>query len=1001
MGWMGLVLGLLAAWIIGEIVGWHGGGLVVLGGLGGWLISRLQQRLTRSENQLKQELKTLREQVAALQTREVGQVPQAATTSAAEIAPVGDTPVFQPIQSSAPAAALASTLTAPAASTVASVSPSATSSTKNSESDWFDTMPGSAPPESARASASAPSSTAAANNVDLTPEVDEKSLHITSSLGASLRAWFTGGNTIVRVAVLILFIGVAFLLRYAAEHTTVPIQFRLSGVVLVGVALVALGRRLLQKRRGYALSLQGAGVGMVYLTLFAAYRLYGLMPAGLAFALLGLMAAITAVLAVSQNALPLAVLGFGGAFLAPVLTSTGHGSHVGLFSYCLLLNLAIAWIAQRQAWKLLNVVGFFFTFTLAGAWGAKAYTAEHFWTTEPFLVIHFLLYLFIAVQYTQRILKAESTSGSTLPAVDGSLLFGVPIVAFGLQAAMLKDQPLALAISAAVLSAIYLLVGRWLWRQAGQRMLLLVEGLLALGVIFLALVVPLALDARWTAAAWAIQGAGVLWVGLRQRRWWAAGMGLLLQGGAAVTFWNSVSTRTSGWAVEQGIVPAAAQGFTPFANAEFFGVLVLAGAALFSARLLKQQMQQPPHEAPTSVASGLQPLHLLMMGVGAFQLWWFGWLELYAWPQSTLDMAFLGACWSALLVLVFELAQRGLRWPDLRWPARAFMLTALLASTSGVLNHFGSVYASWTRLTQGWGWLEALGLVALGWWLHHRQQDRERDTLLAPEGVVLAWYAMLQSGSFLYTAGAHLVARHEGWTPTAAILLPTLIALFLIGRAALQRWPVGEALMLYRRAVFQPWQVLLCLWVVLVNAFSDARMAPLPYLPLLNPIDLGHGLILVYCLRLARLGTLTESTNAGAAHGRFATGVMAALAFWWLNSLLIRTLHHWAGTPMWEQGALDSALVQTSLTVLWTLSALVTMLYATRKASADRARNVWMVGAALLAVVVLKLFVVDLSNVGTLQRIVSFLAVGGLMLVIGYVSPMPPAAVQAHKEKNP
>ncbi|MFY7939881.1 MAG: DUF2339 domain-containing protein, partial [Burkholderiaceae bacterium] len=382
-------------------------------------------------------------------------------------------------------------------------------------------------------------------------------------------------------------------------------------------------------------------------------------------------------------------------------------------------------------------------------------------------VIHFLLYLFIAVQYTQQILKAESTSGGTLPAVDGSLLFGVPIVAFGLQAAMLKDQPLALAISAAVLSAIYLLVGRWLWRQAGQRMLLLVEGLLALGVIFLALVVPLALDARWTAAAWAIQGTGVLWVGLRQRRWWAAGLGLLLQGGAAVTFWNSVSTRTSGWAVEQGIVPAAAQGFTPFANAEFFGVLVLAGAALFSARLLKQQMQQLPHEAPTSVVSGLQPLHLLMMGVGAFQLWWFGWLDLYAWPQSTLDMAFLGACWSALLVVVFELAQRGLRWPDLRWPARAFMLTALLASTSGVLDHFGSVYASWTRLTQGWGWLEALGLVALGWWLHHRQQDRERDPLLAPEGVVLAWYAMLQSGSFLYTAGAHLVARHEGWTPTA------------------------------------------------------------------------------------------------------------------------------------------------------------------------------------------------------------------------------------------
>ncbi len=999
MGWMGLGLGLLAAWVIGELVGWHGGGLVVLGGLGGWLISRLQQRLTRSENQLTLELNTLREQVAALQGRPQDKSSPAAPTSTTEAADVSDPPVFEPVQSGSPAQAMALPLEATGAATAASPVPPATSSAPAADSDGFETQPGSV--AAARSVREASASSSHTNPTNVAPEADERSLHITSSLGASLRAWFTGGNTIVRVAVLILFIGVAFLLRYAAERTTVPIQLRLVGVVLVGVALVLLGRRLLHKRRGYALSLQGAGVGMVYLTLFAAYRLYGLMPAGLAFGLLGLMAAITAVLAVSQNALPLAVLGFGGAFLAPVLTSTGQGSHVGLFSYCLLLNLAIAWIAQRQAWKLLNLVGFFFTFGLAGAWGAKAYLPEHFWTTEPFLIVHFLLYLFIAVKYTQQVLKAEPTPGPALPAVDGSLLFGVPIVAFGLQAAMLKDQPLALAVSAAVLSAIYLLVGRWLWRQAGQRLLLLVEGLLALGVIFLALVVPLALDARWTAAAWAIQGVGVLWVGLRQRRWWAAGMGLLLQGGAALTFWTSVSTRASGWAIDPGMVKAPTQDLMPFLNAEFFGALVLAGAALFSARLLKQHAQDTPPDSPSSVTPLLQPLHLLMMGVGAFQLWWFGWLELYVWPQSRLDMAFLGACWSALLVVAFELAQRGLRWPELRWPARAFMLSALLASTSGLLNHFGSVHASWTRLASGWGWFEALGLAALGLWLHRRQQDHERDALWGPEGVVLTWYAMLQSGLLLYTAGAHLVARHEGWTPTAAILLPTLIALWLIQRAALQRWPLGESLTLYRRAVFQPWQVLLGLWVLLVNGFSDARMAPLPYLPLINPVDLGHGLILVYCLRLSRLGTSDDPAVAHTPPSPWARGVMAALAFWWLNSLLIRTLHHWAGTPLWEQGALDSALVQTCLTVLWTLSALVTMLYATRKASADRARRLWTVGAALLAVVVVKLFVVDLSNVGTLQRIVSFLAVGGLMLVIGYVSPMPPAAGPTHKEENP
>ena len=60
----------------------------------------------------------------------------------------------------------------------------------------------------------------------------------------------------------------------------------------------------------------------------------------------------------------------------------------------------------------------------------------------------------------------------------------------------------------------------------------------------------------------------------------------------------------------------------------------------------------------------------------------------------------------------------------------------------------------------------------------------------------------------------------------------------------------------------------------------------------------------------------------------------------------------------------------------------------------------WMVGAGLLAAVVLKLFFVDLSKVGTLARIVSFLGVGGLMLVIGYVAPMPPAPALARPQEG-
>ena len=69
------------------------------------------------------------------------------------------------------------------------------------------------------------------------------------------------------------------------------------------------------------------------------------------------------------------------------------------------------------------------------------------------------------------------------------------------------------------------------------------------------------------------------------------------------------------------------------------------------------------------------------------------------------------------------------------------------------------------------------------------------------------------------------------------------------------------------------------------------------------------------------------------------------------------------------------------------LLALGAMVYATRHAL----RVLWITGASLMGVVVAKLFIVDLSGVGTVERIVSFIGVGGLMLLVGYFSPVPPS----------
>lgn len=55
-----------------------------------------------------------------------------------------------------------------------------------------------------------------------------------------------------------------------------------------------------------------------------------------------------------------------------------------------------------------------------------------------------------------------------------------------------------------------------------------------------------------------------------------------------------------------------------------------------------------------------------------------------------------------------------------------------------------------------------------------------------------------------------------------------------------------------------------------------------------------------------------------------------------------------------------------------------------------RQRNLWLVGAALMGVVVVKLFLVELGDRGGVARIVSFICVGVLLLLVGWFAPVPP-----------
>ncbi|CRM88755.1 putative membrane protein [Pseudomonas sp. 22 E 5] len=121
-----------------------------------------------------------------------------------------------------------------------------------------------------------------------------------------------------------------------------------------------------------------------------------------------------------------------------------------------------------------------------------------------------------------------------------------------------------------------------------------------------------------------------------------------------------------------------------------------------------------------------------------------------------------------------------------------------------------------------------------------------------------------------------------------------------------------------------------------------------------------------------------------------AQGVAGASLFAFFTALVMRTAHHWVGVPFQLEALLASMWVQAGLSLVWTLIALGLMIGGHLR----HRREVWLIGAALIAVVVAKLFFVELSNRGGLARIVSFIGVGGLLLVVGYFAPLPPKRVE-------
>ncbi|HEX5055174.1 MAG TPA: DUF2339 domain-containing protein, partial [Gammaproteobacteria bacterium] len=534
--------------------------------------------------------------------------------------------------------------------------------------------------------------------------------------------------------------------------------------------------------------------------------------------------------------------------------------------------------------------------------------------------------------------------------VDGTLTFGNPLFAFAIQAFLARDFEYGMAWSSGAAGVLYLLLAWLLFMHGRQSLRLLAGAFLALGVIFLSLTIPFALDGEWITTAWALEGGAMLWIGVRQQRRRTIAFALLLQLLAGAGYLLEAGGRGESIAV---------------LNALCLSSVLVSAAGLFSGYYLYRHFQG----ARRWEAACATPM--LFWGL----LWWFGngWHEIDAYVPARYNLTAV-ILLAALSCAVLGSLERRLDWKTLRHTPTGLLaaLTLLTFTTLIAKPHFFAYY----------GYL-AWSIAAAAYYRLLYQRDRLGGMAGQFLNLLHALGLWLIVGITTYEAHwsiEHWLQLAGAWHYIVIGLIPALALSLAVG---LSCWPFKRHREAYIGLAGYTLAAFLLLWTLSVNLGTDGNPWPLPYLPLLNALDIAQLLVFGALLQWWRHPHARQSWRR---HDPFFYSLTAAAAFLWANAVLIRSLHYWFELPLDADAIFDSTLAQACLSVFWTLIGLGVMLLATRRGL----RQVWIAAAALLGMTVAKLFLLDLADSETLESIISFIVVGVLLLLVGYFSPLPP-----------
>lgn len=315
-----------------------------------------------------------------------------------------------------------------------------------------------------------------------------------------------GSQIFSRIGIIALLIGATLFLKYAMDnHWVGPLGRVLAGLI-AGAGIVVWSERFRRKGFGaFSYSLKAVGSGVLYLSLWAAFQLYHLMPASVALLLMVLVTAWNAFMAWSQTSEVLAAYALAGGFSTPLLLSAGGNHEVFLFTYILAIDIAAVALVRLKHWPRLLLGAFPATVAFFIGWYVEYNSADALARTWAFVVLFFLAFIVPSLRGTSERPREFSTITDVLLPLANA--------AFGSLAlySLLEDagHHALLPWMAVAFGAIYL----GLMRLPAARVTTAVY--LSLAIVFLTIAIPLKASGRWITVGWLAEGVALLWISAR------------------------------------------------------------------------------------------------------------------------------------------------------------------------------------------------------------------------------------------------------------------------------------------------------------------------------------------------------------------------------------------------------------------------------------------------------------------------------------------------------